>query len=239
MGEVITNAHVLRGKSVRVEAWDGGALNARVEKINRTRDLALLSVPGLKAGALPLGDSRLLKPGMAVFAVGNPLGFVGALSSGVIHNVGARRWVCSDVRLAPGNSGGPLVNFSGQVVGINTMIVSGGLALAVPSAAVEKFLKHEDARNLGVVVRGVKFKKGFGVLVTGIVPGSAAERASLLPGDILTGANGSRFAHADDLTDAIDDAASGLLRLEFYRGDVNSLRSVTANLHVRSARTAA
>jgi S1-C subfamily serine protease len=119
------------------------------------------------------------------------------------------------------------------------MIVSSGLALAVPSAAVEKFLKHEDTRNLGVVVRGVRFKKGFGVLVTGIVAGSAAERASLVPGDILTGANGLRFSHADDLTDAIDNAANGLLRLEFYRGDVSSLRSVTANLNVRSTRTAA
>jgi len=238
-GDVITNAHVLGGSSIRIEAWDGSALAAKVVKINRSRDLALLSVPGLKASPLPLGDSKVLRPGTPVFAIGNPLGFVGAVSSGVIHNISMRRWVCADVRLAPGNSGGPLTNFSGQVVGINTMVVNGGLALAVPSHAVEKFLKHEDARNLGVIVRSVKFKRGFGVMVTGIVAGSAAERASLLPGDILAAANGLTFAHPDDLTDAIDDAANGLLHLEFYRGDMTVTRQVTANLLARSARTAA
>jgi serine protease Do len=238
-GQVITNAHVLRGSQIRVEAWDGSSLAANVSKINRSRDLALLSVPGLKAASLPFGDSKALRPGVPVFAIGNPLGFVGAVSSGVIHSVNLRRWVCADVRLAPGNSGGPLTNFSGEVVGINTMVVSGGLALAIPSHAVEKFLKHEDARNLGVMVRGAKFKRGFGVLVTGIVAGSAAERASLMPGDILTAANGLRFTHPDDLTDAIDNAASGLLQLEFYRGDTSTARNVTANLLARSERTAA
>jgi S1-C subfamily serine protease len=103
---------------------------------------------------------------------------------------------------------------------------------------VEKFLKHEDSGNLGVIVRGVEFKGGLGVLVTGISPNSPAERASLLPGDILTAANGVTFSHPDDLTDAIDDAASGLLHLDFYRGDVTTIRHVTAKLP-RDARTAA
>jgi serine protease Do len=239
-GQVITNAHVIGGSPVRVVAWDGSVLPAKLTKINRSRDLALLAAPGLKAAALPLGDSRMLRPGMPVFAVGNPLGFVGAVSSGVIQNTGMRRWVCADVRLAPGNSGGPLTNFSGQVVGINAMVMRGGLALAIPSNAAERFLKHEDARNLGVVVRGAKFKHGFGVLVTGIIAGSPAERASLMPGDILTSANGMRFSHPDDLTDAIDNAAGGLLQLEFYRGDTFAARHVTANLvSARSERTAA
>jgi serine protease Do len=167
------------------------------------------------------------------------MGFVGAVSSGVIHSVNLARWVCADVRLAPGNSGGPLTNFSGQIVGINTMVITGGLGLAVPSRAVEKFLKHEDGRNLGVMVRGVEFRGRFGVLVTGIVPASAAERASLMPGDILTGANGWTFAHTDDLTEAIDSASNGLLEVEFYRGDGKATRHVTADLTGRGARTAA
>ena len=242
-GKVVTNAHVVPdaalGSEVRLEAWEGVSLTASVAKINRTRDLALLSAGRLKAPSLPLGDSEALRPGMPVFAIGNPLGFVGAVSSGVIHHVRLRRWVCADVRLAPGNSGGPLLNFSGQIVGINAMVIRGGLALAVPSRAVERFLKHEESRNLGVMVRGVEFRGRFGVLVTGIVAGSAAERASLLPGDILSGANGSTFTHADDLTDAIDGAVSGLLHLEFYRGDGKAVRHVTADLTPLSARTAA
>jgi serine protease Do len=238
-GQVITNAHVLKGTQIRVEAWDGSSLVAKLVKINRFRDLALLSVADLKASPLPLGDSKGLRAGMPVFAIGNPLGFVGAVSSGVIHSTSMRRWVCADVRLAPGNSGGPLTTFSGQVVGINTMVVSGGLALAVPSNAVEKFLKHEDSRNLGVVVRGVEFKGRFGILVTGITANSAAERASLLPGDILTAANGLTFSHPDDLTDAIDEAKNGLLHLEFYRGGIASARHVTAELTQRGARAAA
>jgi serine protease Do len=212
-----------------------------LKKANRSRDLALLSVSGLTAPALPLGDSQALRAGTPVFAIGNPMGFVGAVSSGIIHSQTLRRWVCADVRLAPGNSGGPLTNFSGQVVGINTMVINGGLALAVPSRAVEKFLKHNDAHNLGVVVRGVDFRSRFGVLVLEIVPGSPAERASLLPGDILIAANGVAFSHPDDLTDAIDDAASGLLHLEFYRGDIKAVRQVTAVLFSqgKAARTAA
>lgn len=237
--KVVTNAHVIHESDIRIEAWEGVTLTARLLKINRSRDLALLSVGGLKAAAMPLGDSRLLRAGMPVFATGNPLGFVGAVSSGVIHSVNLPRWVCADVRLAPGNSGGPLADYSGHIVGINTMVMNGGLALAVPSRAVQSFLKHEESRNLGVIVRGVEFRERFGILVTGIVPGSAAERASLLPGDVLAGANGIIFTHADDLTDAINDAASGLLNIEFYRGDNKSTRHVTADLNARSARTAA
>jgi serine protease Do len=240
-GCVVTNAHVIHGPAFEVEDWDGSIHKAALKKANRSRDLALLSVSGLTAPALPLGDSQALRAGTPVFAIGNPMGFVGAVSSGIIHSQTLRRWVCADVRLAPGNSGGPLTNFSGQVVGINTMVINGGLALAVPSRAVEKFLKHNDAHNLGVVVRGVDFRSRFGVLVLEIVPGSPAERASLLPGDILIAANGVAFSHPDDLTDAIDDAASGLLHLEFYRGDIKAVRQVTADLFSqgKAARTAA
>ncbi len=237
-GQIITNAHVLQGATIRIEAWDGSALAASVAKINRSRDLALLSVKNLKANCLPLGDSKALRPGAPVFAIGNPLGFVGAVSSGVIHSVNLRRWICADVRLAPGNSGGPLTNFSGQIVGLNTMVIHGGLALAIPSNAIERFLKHDDARNLGVTVRGVNVKGRFGVLVLEIVKDSPAYAASLMPGDILTAANGASFTHPDDLTDAIDDAADGLLQIEFHRGNTTP-RCVTANLIARGVKSAA
>lgn len=136
---VITNAHVVRGQNLRVEAWDGPDLSASCLKLDVHRDLALLSAPGLRAEPACLRDSDGLRAGTAVFAVGNPLGFVGAVSSGIVHAIGSLAglaWIQADLRLAPGNSGGPLADFHGQVLGINTMVMSGGLALAVPSRAV-------------------------------------------------------------------------------------------------------
>src|SRR5919199_4451586 len=109
-GQVITNAHVLRGTPVTVASWEGDRLAAVVLRIDERRDLALLSVRGLRAPASPLGDSDTLRPGTPVVAVGNPLGFVGAVSSGVVHSIGiapamnAHKGIYADVRLAPGNS---------------------------------------------------------------------------------------------------------------------------------------
>jgi serine protease Do len=236
---IITNAHVIRSRKILIETWEGKELPVLAVKLNRSRDLALLSVSTLKTAPLPLGDSRALKPGTPVFAIGHPMGFVGAVSSGVIHQVSVPRWVCAEVRLAPGNSGGPLVNFSGQLIGINTMVASGGLALAVPSRDVERFLKQDDARSLGVSVKSVDFKGRFGILVTGVVPGSPAEGASLMPGDVLIASGGVTFRHTDDLTDAICEATNGLLHLDFYRGDGQSTRHVTVDLTRQNVKTAA
>ncbi len=102
-------------------------VDARVRKSDRRRDLASLQVDGGLSGAM-IGDSDALRPGELAIAVGTPFGFIGAVSTGVIHSVGsisgfaAGTWVVSDVRLAPGNSGGPLANAQGQVIGVNTMI---------------------------------------------------------------------------------------------------------------------
>src|SRR4051812_45798332 len=149
-GQVVTNAHVVRGASLTVASWEGDRLPASVLKIDGRRDLALLSVQGLRAPASPLGDSNALRPGTPVVAVGNPLGFVGAVSSGIVHSVGValpmggRTGIYADLRLAPGNSGGPLADFNGQIVGINTMVISGGLALAIPSRTVQMFLEKRS-----------------------------------------------------------------------------------------------
>lgn len=126
-GQVVTNAHVLRESRIQVELWNGRKLDARVRKSDRRRDLASLQVDSGLSGAM-IGDSDALRPGELAIAVGTPFGFIGAVSTGVIHSVGsisgfaAGTWVVSDVRLAPGNSGGPLANAQGQVIGVNTMI---------------------------------------------------------------------------------------------------------------------
>lgn len=247
--QVITNAHVLHGKTLSITAWEGKVVSASVLKIDRYRDLALLSASGLNAPAASLGDSDALRAGIPVFAIGNPLGFVGAVSSGVIHAVGTvgprliggLSWVQADLRLAPGNSGGPLADFHGQVVGINTMIVSGGLALAVPSRAVQAFLARKGSPpQLGVVFRPVPVgAREFGMLILELVPDGAAEAASLLPGDILISANDRRFRSADDLQIAIEEAPGGLLHIDFFRGGQKAVRKVVAKLQPERARTAA
>jgi serine protease Do len=220
-----------------------------VLKIDARRDLALLAAPGLNAPLVSLGDSNTLKPGTPVVAIGNPLGFVGAVSSGIVHSVGRLRsnapsgldWILADLQLAPGNSGGPLADFQGQVVGINTMIAAGGLAFAVPSRAVQRFFKAAPEQpNLGVVIRSVELPaKGPGMLVLELVSGGAAEAASLLPGDILIVANGNRLRHPEDLMTAIEDATDGLLRFEFRRGGRDALRYVTAQMQPARVRSAA
>lgn len=144
-GAIITNAHVARWPRVDVRLLDGRRFTGEVVRRDASRDLALLRIRATGLRPAPLGDSSSLRPGEIVIAVGNPFGFSGAVSTGIVHALGTLPnlggpWVQSDVRLAPGNSGGPLADASGRVIGINTMI-AGGLALAIPSRAVQRFIQ--------------------------------------------------------------------------------------------------
>jgi serine protease Do len=208
-----------------VELWNGREVTARVVRTDPKRDLALLQLDSSGLERVAPGDSAALRPGELVIAVGNPLGFVGAVSTGAIHSVGtfrglgAQPWVVSNVRLAPGNSGGPLANARGELIGVNTMI-AGGLAFSVPSNAVARFVAEPGARHpgLGVVARPVPMETGReALLVLQVVPGSAAERASLLPGDLLL--------NAADL-----QRRTGLVPIEFRRGGSMLTRRVTAEI---------
>src|SRR5579864_1949549 len=144
-GLLVTNAHVVLGSRVKVQLWDGRDFDAAIVSRDTSRDLAQLRITAAGLPAAAVADSSKLRPGELAIAIGNPLGFVGALATGVIHGVGPlgglgrRTWVQADVRLAPGNSGGPLADAHGRVIGINTM-VAGGLALAIPSNTVRDFL---------------------------------------------------------------------------------------------------
>src|SRR5207248_2457513 len=115
-----------------------------------------------------------LNPGELVVAVGNPLGFTGALTTGVVHSVGviaglgSRPWVQATVRLAPGNSGGPLADAAGRLVGINTMVVSGAIALAIPGSIAADFVKNGAGPRLGVSVQPVRLSRGVGLLVMNV-----------------------------------------------------------------------
>jgi serine protease Do len=226
-GVVITNAHVARRDRVKVEAWDGRTVEALVEKRDARRDLAMLRAPADAPPAEP-GDSNALRAGQIVLAVGNPLGFVGALSTGIIHGrgpvrgLGRQTWVQADVRLAPGNSGGPLADAAGRVIGINTMI-AGRLALAVPSNHVAQFL-NRDRVSLGVVLREIPHR---GLLILEVAADSPAARASLLSGDLLVGLD------ADQLHDEIQ--GPDVLILRFTRGGNPAIREVAVRLRAAEA----
>src|SRR5947209_3666592 len=138
-GLIITNNHVVGGDTVDVVVEDGRVLVAMVIDRDPERDLAALRVEAVGLLPAPIGDSSRLRVGELVLAMGNPLGLKGALSVGIVHMLAATqdaqsedRWVRADLNLLPGNSGGPLANASGQVIGVNSM-VAGGLALAIPS----------------------------------------------------------------------------------------------------------
>jgi serine protease Do len=245
-GTIITNAHVLGNGTPLVELWDGRSLQANVEDADPGRDLARLKLP---ATGLPAATYRNnpVRPGELVVAVGNPMGFTGALTTGVIHAVGPfsglgrKPWVQAAIRLAPGNSGGPLADAAGHVVGINTMIVSGGIALAVPSATVDEFVRNGAGPRLGATVRPVRLdrRNGLGLLILGVDQGSPAEQASLLIGDLLIGTEKNGFTAAGDLADALAEAGGGRLTLRFLRGEHSREREVVVSLPGRFTREAA
>lgn len=235
-GSIVTNAHVARGENMAVTLWDGRELPAKLVARDPRRDLAALQVEADGLPAAIFGDSGALRVGELVMAIGNPLGFIGALTTGVVYalgslpNFGRQNWVLADVRLAPGNSGGPLADAYGRVIGINTMIVN-GLGAAVPGNAVTAFLRRgASGFALGVTIRPVQLEDGtFGLLVLKVEPGSRAGAAPLWVGDVLTGINGRALAAVDDLHQALDDAA-GVIRLRFLRGDRSSPREVAIRL---------
>jgi serine protease Do len=241
-GLIVTNAHVVHGSNFRVQLWDGREFDASATARDRRRDLATLRISADSLPAASPADSSQLRPGELAIAIGNPMGFVGALTTGVIHAIGPLRalgsqtWVQASVRLAPGNSGGPLADARGHVIGINTM-VAGRLALAIPSNAVRDFIAGGPRGAwLGVTVQPVRLPRAsgraFGLVLLEVEPNSPAALASLMAGDILLGTEDKRFQSVEDLAAVIDGQGSRLLRFEFLRGDYSRVRRVTVRLGV-------
>ena len=242
-GVIVTNAHVAAVKPLEVHLWDGSRLAANLQLRDVSRDLAILQVPEQVSGReLPtakLGDSDELRIGQAVIAIGNPLGFIGGMTTGVVRGIGTipgfgpRSWIQTDVRLAPGNSGGPLASAAG-VIGINTM-VAGRYGLAVPSNSVSHLLERGISRGmLGVTVRPASVRlmsKGhLGLLILEVEDSSPADRASLMIGDILIGVDGDYFRALEDFEQALESTGERLIRLNFLRGDRSHIRTVAVRL---------
>jgi serine protease Do len=244
-GLVLTNNHVVawgrRRGGVRAVLHDGRTLEAEVVRRSRGLDLALLRLRGENGGlsAVPVGDSDALRVGELVYAIGHPWGNPGTATAGVVSGLGvpggrsrgggsSTRYVRSDVALAPGNSGGPLLNARGEVVGINAMIF-GRTALSIPSNAARTWAGEPAAEGdgrprLGVEVVAVEFpasgrpKEGdaWGLAISSVEEGGPADAAGLLVGDVMLGLAGTGPQDVGSFQDALD------------RGDAVSLRVMRA-----------
>jgi serine protease Do len=235
-GLVLTNQHVLAGRcsasKTSVVLLDGREFDAEVVKRGRDLDLALLRVEtGSALPAAPVGDSDALRVGQLVYAIGHPWGRLGAVTAGVVSGLGVvggprerARYVQSDVSLAPGNSGGPLLNARGEVVGINSMIF-GRLALSIPSNAASAWFANGQRPRLGVGILLVELPISMrgadatmpetGLMIAALQEGGPAERAGLLVGDVLLGAGDETPTDPQSLLDAI---AGDSVRLRVMRG---------------------
>ena len=155
-GLIVTNNHVIGKVRTLVVASNGTEYPIKIAARDPNIDLALLKIEAADLPAVTIGDSRLLRVGEIVLAVGHPWGQPGAVTAGCISALGKAQMsgkrggkharveiIRSDVRLDPGNSGGPLVNARGSVVGINTMVVGGDQGIALPSHVVDEFINNQ------------------------------------------------------------------------------------------------
>ncbi len=247
-GTIVTNAHVATGATSHVTLADGRRADARVMARDRRKDLALLVVDTLRLGGTPLvspslGTPSQLRAGDVVLALGHPLGVEHAMSMGVVHaapDIRRSPYIAADIRLAPGNSGGPLADSHGRIVGVNSMI-AGGLGVAISVDAVRDFIASAMPRpSLGVQLRPVQVRMPAGAATTSLAllvltldPHGAAARGGVMQGDLLLGHAGRPFTAQGELMSLLRDAGpGGSLRLDVGRGG----HRITCDVHLGAAR---
>jgi serine protease Do len=200
-GQIVTNHHVVSGtERAAIRLADGRRFEGTITARHPNRDLALVKIEATDLPAIEVGDSSTVRPGQIALAVGHPLGYNDAVTTGIVVASGQAATLDgprtgdhlqTDVHLAPGNSGGPLIDALGRVIGINSM-VAGRLALSIPSLTVERFVEGDQAGRaaayIGVTglltpLRRPDYELGF--LLTEVQDGSPADRAGILIGDII------------------------------------------------------
>jgi S1-C subfamily serine protease len=237
-GLVLTNSHVVDGASrIDVTLPDGRECNADLVGQDPHTDVAVVRISAADLTAAELGDSRALRPGQLVIAIGNPYGFQHTVTAGVVSALGRslrsrsgrliEHVIQTDAALNPGNSGGPLVTSDGRVIGVNTAIIASGqgLCFAVPISTVIDVLPSllRDGRvrrgYLGLagqsvpllrrVTRFHRLSQSGGVLVTSLEPGAPAAKAGLREGDLIVRLDDQAVESLDDLHRLLTEARIG------------------------------
>ena len=256
-GYILTNDHVIDGADrVTVTLGDGRVFRAKIVGVDPAIDVALLQIAA--AGPLPvapLGDSDGLRAGEWVCAIGNPLGYVHSVTVGVVSFLGRKlfdpsldAFIQTDAAISFGNSGGPLINSRGQVVGITTAISSqaSNIGFAIPISQVMGILPQLKERGrvsrgyIGVLptdatpdlLRSLHIALDHGALVQDVTPDTPADRAGLHPYDVITGIDGQAIRSDEDLIRYIAARAPGSVsRLDVWRD--GGARSVPVRLTER------
>ena len=237
-GFILTNSHVIHGAAkVTVALSDGRRFDATIVGDDPNTDLAVIRISAGCLPAAPLGDSEKIRVGQLAIAIGNPFGFQYSVTAGVVSALGRSlrsesgrlidNVLQTDAALNPGNSGGPLVNSFGEVIGVNTAVIlpAQGICFAVAINTAKfvagQLIMHGRIRRafLGVagqnatvprfVARAQQLKAETGVLVIGVEKQSPAEVAGLQEGDVILALDGAIVRHVDDLHKLLTDARIG------------------------------
>jgi serine protease Do len=231
-GLIITNAHVATSNRATVELWDGRVFEAVRSHFDPQQDLAALKINATDLNIASIADSDKLRLGELVLAVGNPMADSGAVTIGIVHT-NHPQTVMADLQLYPGNSGGPLADCLGRVVGINTMIVN-NLAVAIPSNIVNRFLRGSQRLQLGVTLQPVVLgRRTLGLLVLSILPGSVAKTVGLQVGDVLVGVSGRAFTQPEDLAKYLHQIDNSI-PLQFLRNGQQLIVYITRQTAVEA-----
>lgn len=228
-GYIVTNNHVVDGATdIRVTMSDRRILQAKLVGADPMTDLAVLKVNGSNFPSVPLGDSTKLQPGQTVLAFGNPLGFRFSVTRGIVSALNRPnpdsdprkpgQFIQTDAAINQGNSGGPLVDARGEVVGINTFLISpsgafSGMGFAIPTQivkpTVDNLIKHGKVRHayIGIGVTDVtpenskffQMSKASGAVVTEVQPNAPGAKAGVKVGDVITQVDGHEITDAGAL----------------------------------------
>jgi serine protease Do len=245
-GRVLTNAHVVRGADeLTVTLWNKKNYKAKVIGVDDKTDVAVIKIDAKDLVPAELGDSHSVRVGEWVLAIGNPFGLTETVTSGIISAKGRANmgisdyedFIQTDAAINPGNSGGPLVNLKGEVIGINTAILSEsggsmGIGFAIPidmaRSVMNSLVKYGKVERgyLGVNIQDLteELAKSFGyegtkgVLVADVTPDSPAGKAGLKAGDIITRLNGKPMDDMNQLRNAVAEMAPGTkVNVEVFR----------------------
>uniref|UniRef100_A0A673B5K5 Serine protease HTRA2, mitochondrial n=1 Tax=Sphaeramia orbicularis TaxID=375764 RepID=A0A673B5K5_9TELE len=265
-GVIVTNAHVVTTATtvtgrpqLRVQLHDGDAYDAMVREVDRKADIATIKVnPQKKLPVLSVGRSSDLRPGEFVVAIGSPFALQNTVTTGIVST--AQRdgkelgikdsdmdYIQTDAIINYGNSGGPLVNLDGEVIGINTLKVTAGISFAIPSDRISRFLAESQTKHSKALESKSERDKGeikpliqleffkpetlrrfpevsSGVLVRQVIPNTPAENGGIQEGDVIVKVNGHPVQTIDDIWEALQGHQP--LLLEIRRGNDDLLFNI-------------